>query len=84
VIDDIQLDGFVTADNAEAKQQVLSVVQSLGFHPIDSGPLAMSRVLEGIALLNISLNMSNNWSWQTGLEAPRSNELTVSPEFLSQ
>ncbi|MDP3768139.1 MAG: haloalkane dehalogenase, partial [Dehalococcoidia bacterium] len=30
------------------------------------GPLAMSRALEGIATLNISLNMTNEWPWQSG------------------
>lgn len=66
VLNDIQLDGFVAADDADAKQQVLDLVKSMGLRPIDAGPLAMSRALEGMALLNISLNMTNGWSWQTG------------------
>jgi predicted dinucleotide-binding enzyme len=47
VIDDIQLDGIVASDDAAAKQQVLEAVRALGFRPIDSGPLAMARVLGG-------------------------------------
>lgn len=66
VVEDIQLDGFVAGDNAAAKRRVLELVASLGFRPIDAGPLAMARALEGMALLNISLNMTNNWPWQTG------------------
>lgn len=66
VIDDIQLDGFIAGDDSAAKQQVLAMVASLGFRPIDTGPLAMARALEGMGMLNISLNMTNNWSWQTG------------------
>ncbi len=49
VIDGIQLDGFVAGDDAAAKQQVLTLVASLGFRPIDAGPLAMARALEGMA-----------------------------------
>lgn len=75
-IDGIQLDGFVAADDAAAKSRVLQLVESLGFRPIDAGPLAMARALEGMAMLNISLNMNNGWPWQTGwkLLGPTSGE----------
>ena len=66
IIDGIQLDGYVAGDDAAAKQQVLELVRSLGFHPVDAGPLAMARALEGMATLNISLNMTHGWPWQSG------------------
>jgi 8-hydroxy-5-deazaflavin:NADPH oxidoreductase len=66
LIDGIQLDGFVAGDDSDAKQKVLEFVGSLGFRPIDAGPLAMSRALEGMAVLNISLNMTNSWPRQSG------------------
>jgi predicted dinucleotide-binding enzyme len=62
----VQLDGFVAGDDPGAKRQVLDLVQSLGFRPIDTGPLTMSRALEAMGMLNISLNMKNDWPWQTG------------------
>lgn len=65
-IDGIQLDGFVAADDPAAKAKVLQFVESLGFRPIDAGSLAMARALEGMGMLNISLNMNNGWPWQTG------------------
>ena len=65
-IDGVQLDGFVAADDADAKATTLHFVESLGFRPIDAGALVMSRALEGMALLNIFLNMTNRWTWQTG------------------
>lgn len=65
-IDGIQLDGFVAADDSDAKSTVIEFVRSLGFKPIDAGPLAMARALEGMGVLNISLNMNNGWPWQSG------------------
>ena len=66
LIDGIQLDGFVAGDDRAAKQQVLDLVASLGFRPIDAGSLPMARALEGMGTLNISLNMTNGWPWQSG------------------
>ncbi len=66
VADGIQLDGFVAADDDAAKRTVLELVESLGLRAIDAGPLAMARALEGMGVLNISLNMANGWPWQTG------------------
>ncbi len=66
LIDGIQLDGFVAGDDERAKRTVLALVDSLGFRPIDAGPLAMARALEGMAMLNINLNMRDGWSWQSG------------------
>ncbi len=33
-----------------------------------AGPLAMGRVLEGMALLNITLQIRNGWPWQSGFK----------------
>lgn len=65
-LDGMQLDGFVAGDDSAAKSTVLEFVESLGFRPIDAGPLAMSRALEGMGTLNITLNKNNGWQWQTG------------------
>lgn len=66
VVDGVQLDGFVAGDDAEAKAKVLELVRSIGFRPIDAGPLGMARALEALAYLNISLNSRNGWPWQSG------------------
>ena len=62
-VDGRPVDGFVAGDDAEAKQKVLALVDSLGFRPVDAGSLVNARTLEGIAWLNISLNMQGG-SWQ--------------------
>lgn len=62
----IALDGFVAGDDPRAKSIVLGIAASIGLHPIDAGSLAVARLLEQLAWLNISLNMQPGWSWKTG------------------
>lgn len=66
IVEGIQLDGFVAADDAVAKATVLELVASIGLRPIDAGPLARAQQLEQLAFLNIALNATNGWSWQSG------------------
>jgi predicted dinucleotide-binding enzyme len=60
------LDGFVAGDDPEAKQKVATLVGDVGFEPVDVGELKLARALEGMAWINISLNMANNWPWRSG------------------
>ena len=60
----LRADGFVAGDDEEAKATVLGLVEAIGFNPVDAGGLAMARYLEGMAWLNISMQMKNGWSWQ--------------------
>ncbi len=65
-VDGTHLDGFVAGDDQGAKDKVLELVKSIGFRPIDAGPLVMARVLEGMALLSVTLQIRNSWPWQNG------------------
>jgi hypothetical protein len=65
-VDGIQLDGFVAADDPTARATVLELVDSIGLRAIDAGPLARAQQLEQLAFLNIVLNATNGWSWQSG------------------
>ncbi|MGH2806142.1 MAG: NADPH-dependent F420 reductase [Actinomycetota bacterium] len=65
-VDGTQLDGFVAGDDPDAKKHVSYLLEEIGFRPIDVGPLSRARFLEGMALLNIALNATNGWSWQSG------------------
>ncbi len=66
VTDGVQLDGYVAADDDAARAAVLDLVASIGLNPVDVGPLSRARQLEGLAFLNITLNMANAGSWQSG------------------
>ncbi|MGW3421991.1 NADPH-dependent F420 reductase [Streptomyces phaeochromogenes] len=57
---------FYAGDETGAKKAVAEFAASLGFDPIDAGGLRMARALEEMAFLNISLNASQGWSWQSG------------------
>ena len=65
------IDGYVAGDNATAKQEVISLVQSMGFAPVDVGALSASRHLEGMAFINIGLNAANGWSWTSAWRLDR-------------
>ena len=66
IVDGVQLDGFVAADDIEAKARVLELVRSIGLRPIDAGPLVRARELEALAWLNISLQGTLGNGWRTG------------------
>jgi NADPH-dependent F420 reductase len=66
ITDGVQLDGFVAGNDVATKRRVLDLVASIGLNPVDVGPLARARQLEGLAFLNITVNIANNGSWQSG------------------
>jgi len=65
-VDGTRLDAYIAGDDEEAKREVEDFAESIGFRPIDAGPLAMARALEGMALLNILLQVKYKWPWQSG------------------
>lgn len=66
-----EIDGYVAGDDDEAKQQVISLVKSIGFNPLDVGPLKAARYLEGMAVINIGLNAQNGWDWTSAWKLER-------------
>lgn len=66
-----EIDGYVAADDERAKQQVMSLVESMGFTPLDVGPLRHARYLEGMAVINIGLNAQNGWNWTSAWKLER-------------
>ena len=57
---------FLAGDDVVAKAAVGELAASLGYRVIDAGGLRMARALEEMAFLNISLNATNGWAWQSG------------------
>lgn len=57
ILDRVELDGFVAADDESAKATILDLVRSVGLHDVDAGALSAARYLEALAWLNISINM---------------------------
>ena len=62
----VQLDGFVAGDDDASKAAVLELVGSIGLHAVDVGPLVRARQLEGLSFLNMTLNIVNGGTWQSG------------------
>jgi len=56
---------FIVGDDTDAKAKVGEFAGSLGYRVVDAGGLRMARTLEEMAFLNISLNVSNGWVWQS-------------------
>jgi 8-hydroxy-5-deazaflavin:NADPH oxidoreductase len=65
-VDGTRLDGFVAGDDQAAKTKALEFVGSIGYRPIDAGPLVMARALEGMGLLIVMLQIKHSWPWQNG------------------
>jgi predicted dinucleotide-binding enzyme len=58
---DVQV--HVAGDDADAKQQVRQLAESLGMTSIDAGALSAARYLEGMALLNMQINATQGGDW---------------------
>ena len=50
-----RLTAFVAGDDETARKQVVDLARSIGFDPVDSGPLKNARLLEPLAFFNIQL-----------------------------
>lgn len=62
---DLALDAFIAGDDDDANARVAGLAESLGYRPVVIGRLRFARALEEMAFLNISLNATNGWVWQS-------------------
>ena len=63
-----RVDALFATDDDEARGTVRERVASIGLRPIDVGPLRMARYLEALHVINVGLNASNGWSWNTAFK----------------
>jgi NADPH-dependent F420 reductase len=66
-----EIDAFVAADDEAAKSTVIDLARSVGFNPVDVGPLKAARYLEGMAFINIGLNAQHGWDWTSAWKLER-------------
>lgn len=64
-IEGVQLDAFIAGDDPAANGTVADLARSIGLEPIDVGPLVRARQLEGLAFLNMALNIANGGAWRS-------------------
>lgn len=64
----LPIDVFIAGDDQDAKQTVSKVIANSGMRPLDVGPLANSRHLEGFELLHMSLQDQVNGNWMSGIK----------------
>jgi predicted dinucleotide-binding enzyme len=67
-VDGQPLDVLIAGDDEGAKASVAAFIEAAGLRPLDVGPLAQSRWLEGIGFLHIGLQVSKGWGWNTAVK----------------
>ncbi len=59
------IDALFATDDEAAARVVADMASSIGFRPVQVGPLAAARELESLAWLNIRLQVASGGTWQT-------------------
>jgi 8-hydroxy-5-deazaflavin:NADPH oxidoreductase len=62
------LDVFLAGDDAQAKATVADLIRAGGLRPLDAGPLQRARQLEGLHLLNASLQSQMEKPWANAIK----------------
>lgn len=67
-VDGKELDVFVAGDDKNAKDTVCETIKTSGMRPIDVGPLANSRHLEGFGLIQMAVQDQIGTNWMSALK----------------
>jgi 8-hydroxy-5-deazaflavin:NADPH oxidoreductase len=62
-----RIDALFATDDEAAATKVAELATSIGFRPVQVGPLAAARELEALAWLNIRLQLIASGSWNTSI-----------------
>jgi hypothetical protein len=66
-----KLTAFIAGDDASAKRTVMQLAGDIGFDPVDTGPLAVARYLEPMAMLLIGLAFNLKMGTNMGFKLAR-------------
>lgn len=67
-VDGKELDVFIAGDDETAKAKVSELVKTSGMRPIDVGPLANARHLEGFGLIQMMIQDQIGTNWMSSLK----------------
>ena len=70
-IGDERLSAFLAGDDPEAKRTVMAFTESIGFEPVDCGPLIAARYLEPMGMQLIALGFSMGMGTDIGYRLVR-------------
>lgn len=63
-----ELDVFIAGDDQDAKAKVSELIKTSGLRPIDAGPLANARHLEGFGLIQMAVQDQIGTNWMSSLK----------------
>lgn len=63
-----ELDVFIAGDDDTAKAKVSELIKTSGMRPVDVGPLANARHLEGFALIQMAIQDQIGTNWMSSLK----------------
>lgn len=67
----VPLDVFLASNDAKAKEILSQLVRDGGMVPVDAGTLVRARELEAMGVINIGLQMTNNFGFASALKIIR-------------
>jgi predicted dinucleotide-binding enzyme len=65
---DERFDAYIAGDDAHAKKQVSTFLESLNLHPLDVGGLPMAQTLEALGLMMIGLARNGAGTWNFAMK----------------
>jgi len=60
-----KLDALYATSDDEARRKVVELIGSMGFRPVDAGPIEMARQLEALAWLNMGMQLQFGGDWRS-------------------
>lgn len=67
-VDGKELDVFIAGDDQDSKTKLSEIIKTSGMRPIDVGPLANARHLEGFGLIHMAVQDQIGTGWMSSLK----------------